>query len=269
MKNKEIFFKDETLPYIECRYSNNSSKHYKKHLHDTFSIGAINKGKVSYTVGNEKALLKKDELAIIPAHTLHSCNPVNCDKRSYYMLYIDMKFLSNFHSALFDNDDFVQIDTIHLQDKSIYKEYIQMMDLFFQDNFLLEKEQRFIEFLEKLFLRITPKNLKAKTLSKDISLAKEMLSNNLEDEITLSQISKTLSLNPYTLIRNFKKEIGITPFSFRLNLKIELSKKLLQEGLDISEVALKCGFYDQSHFQKQFKAVVLITPKEYQENFYA
>ncbi len=55
--------------------------------------------------------------------------------------------------------------------------------------------------------------------------------------------------------------------TFRLNCRIELAKKLLQKGFGLSQVALECGFFDQSHFHRHFKAITTVTPKEYQVNF--
>jgi hypothetical protein len=47
---KRIFtkiFNDKNLPFVELRYSNNT-KHYKNHIHNTFSIGMNLKGKTIY-----------------------------------------------------------------------------------------------------------------------------------------------------------------------------------------------------------------------------
>ena len=38
MKNQTKFFTHASMPFVEFRYSN-SSKNYKAHIHDTFSIG--------------------------------------------------------------------------------------------------------------------------------------------------------------------------------------------------------------------------------------
>ncbi len=266
MQTNEFFYKDERLPFVEIRYSKNSSKHYKEHLHETFSIGAIDRGEVLYKVRGKEAILKPGSLALIPPLYIHSCNPLNDKARSYYMLYIDKDYAATIQNSLFYSVAFLEPSDILLDDSMLYKEYMELMKLFIKKSFLLEKEQKLILFLERIFLK-TLHDKKAIPTPKKLQSAKEILSNDLEQELSLEEVAKKLSCNPYTLLRNFKKEYGITPFAFRLNLRIELSKKLLSQGLDLSKIALKCGFFDQSHFQKYFKSIVLTTPKEYQNNF--
>jgi len=264
----EFFFKDSRLPFVECRYTRNSSNHYKPHLHNTLSIGAIDSKKVLYSVADTEAILKPGSLAIINPHTLHSCNPLTDESRSYYMLYLETSWCKKIQHAMFGFDRFIDLDTILLKDKILYHRYIETMDRFIKKGCLLEKEQMIITLVEEIFRKTIPKqSIDKASLSLDITSVKKELCTNLSQDVTLQDIAKKLKANSYTLLRNFKKETGTTPHHFRLNIRIEQSKKLLQEGEKIAQVALKCGFYDQSHFQKYFLAITATTPKEYQYNF--
>lgn len=83
----------------------------------------------------------------------------------------------------------------------------------------------------------------------------------------LAELAQQRDTNPYTLLRRFKEATGITPHAFRLNRRIDLAKELLQSGMEIADVALQCGFYDQSHLHRHFKALTAMTPRQYQINF--
>ena len=100
-----------------------------------------------------------------------------------------------------------------------------------------------------------------------VEKAKVLLSQRLDEELLLEEVASSLHVKPFTLLRNFKNEVGITPHAYRMSCRIEKARKLLQEGMDVSSAALECGFFDQSHFHRHFKAMTTTTPGEYQRNF--
>ncbi len=132
---------------------------------------------------------------------------------------------------------------------------------------LLEKEQILVELVENIFLQACEPAAVESEPSLHIEKLKRHLSTNLDIDTSMNQIALKLQANPYTLLRQFKAATGLTPHAYRLNCRIELAKKLLQKGVDLSQVALECGFFDQSHFHRHFKAITTVTPKEYQVNF--
>ena len=101
-----------------------------------------------------------------------------------------------------------------------------------------------------------------------VKYTKTYINNNICEKILLEDISSELNISKEHLTRKFKEIEGITPYTYVLNLKIEKAKQLLAKDYDISEVAFKIGFFDQSHFNKVFKKHVSTTPKAYKKSFY-
>lgn len=73
-------------------------------------------------------------------------------------------------------------------------------------------------------------------------------------------------LGKYHLLRTFTKVKGISPHKYLETIRIEKSKKLLEKGVPIVDIALYIGFTDQSHFTNLFKALIGLTPRPYQKN---
>ena len=52
----------------------------------------------------------------------------------------------------------------------------------------------------------------------------------------------------------FKASIGVAPHRWLLQRRIERAKSLLKDsGEPLADIALRCGFADQSHFTRVFK----------------
>lgn len=267
MINNEQFFRLPGPIFAEGRRSTNSGRHYKLHMHRTFSIGAVDCGEVMYQAAGQEARLGPGTLALINPDTLHSCNPVDRKKRNYYILYLDVSWCLQVQKSIWQNKNFVPAKEIALENELIYHQYIETMGLLVKNNELPDRESRLTELVRSIFLRTCEPDIPFSGSTLQIARLKQQLGSDLSRPLPLEQFAATHRINPYTLLRQFKAGTGITPHAFRLNCRIDLAKKLLRAGHEPSVVALECGFFDQSHLHRHFKAMTAVTPKAYQENF--
>ena len=244
---------------------------FKPHMHRTLSIGAVDQGEVFYSVGDKKAILAPGSLAIMNPETLHACNPAANTERSYFMLYLDADWCFRVQESMWEVDAFVEMETVRIDDAALYEQYCNTMErLIAEEVHLQQKEQLLFDLVSDVFLvACRPQTIKTvKTERRDtIDQLKKLLSAELWKDLPLDFLARELDANPYTLIRSFKAATGITPHAYRMNCRIEQGKMLLRQGKDITETALLCGFFDQSHFHRHFKAMTTITPQEYRVNF--
>ena len=61
-----------------------------------------------------------------------------------------------------------------------------------------------------------------------------------------------------------KRFFGLTPSQFIAKTRIAAASRLLRETeQSIADIALACGFYDQSAFTRTFRAMTGVTPTQF------
>ena len=91
--------------------------------------------------------------------------------------------------------------------------------------------------------------------------AEALMSENLSVQVSLGQVAQECGLSVRHLTRAFRQSTGVPPHRWLLNRRVERAKTLLPNTkLSLSDVALACGFGDQSHFTRTFTAAVRLSP---------
>jgi AraC-like DNA-binding protein len=81
--------------------------------------------------------------------------------------------------------------------------------------------------------------------------------------VDLETLAKWAGLNRFQALRAFKQRYGLPPHAYQLCLRMNHARRLLLEGTPGADVALRCGFADQSHFNRHFKRFFAVTPMRY------
>jgi AraC family transcriptional regulator len=90
----------------------------------------------------------------------------------------------------------------------------------------------------------------------------EYIQDQLNTNLTVSGIARTVHLSPHHFTTVFKKATGQSPYRYVIEARARKAKELLQSGkFSIADVAYQVGFADQSHLTRHFKHFFGITPK--------
>ncbi len=80
----------------------------------------------------------------------------------------------------------------------------------------------------------------------------------------LATLADEARLSRFQVLRAFKRHYGLSPHDYQVGVRVMKARKLLRSSkLSAAEVALECGFADQSHFIRCFKRIVGTTPRSY------
>ena len=86
------------------------------------------------------------------------------------------------------------------------------------------------------------------------------------EKIDLDYIAKLCFCSVSSLRRYFIEATGLSPYQYIENIRLNVAIDMLRSQKKILSIALDCGYPSISCFNKQFKKVYGITPKEYQKS---
>jgi AraC family transcriptional regulator len=91
--------------------------------------------------------------------------------------------------------------------------------------------------------------------------SKEMMRASLGGDLSIAAIAAECRLTPSHFGRYFKHSTGVTPHQYLTRLRLEEAKRLmLTTQRSLAEIALACGFGDQSYFTRIFSRNVGTSP---------
>ena len=93
------------------------------------------------------------------------------------------------------------------------------------------------------------------------------ISDNYSNNISLDDLSRIAGMNPKYFCRYFRSLTGRTPIDYLNYYRIECASEMLStKDITIREVAISCGFNDESYFIKTFNKYKGITPKQFMKS---
>jgi AraC family transcriptional regulator len=96
----------------------------------------------------------------------------------------------------------------------------------------------------------------------------DYIRSHLSQDLSIIDLAQVAGMSPYYFLRMFKKSMHVTPRQYIIQTRIDRAKELLRSReLSIADIALQCGFTNQSHFTNIFRQLTETTPKAYRRDF--
>ena len=234
--------------------------HVGEHLHEYSELLFCKSGECHVTVGGQKLLLKKGELAWIPPNYVHKYdgdeNELIC--------------------AVFSND-FIPLFFKKLSGRYLRVRAVKMEELAEVMPFLLTLEREdyvtLSGYLNLIAARVLADSEFDSARHTDGILYQKVisfLSEHYTEDITLSLVARRLGYNEKYISHTLH---GLTGIHFRYLLlfyRISHAKRMLESEKEISitRVAAESGFSAINTFNRVFKESVGITPSAYRKQFF-
>ena len=96
--------------------------------------------------------------------------------------------------------------------------------------------------------------------------ATAMLREHLAENLPVPEVAAACKLSASHFGRAFRQSMGVTPHQWVIGLRVKAACALLaRSATPMAEVALVCGFADQSHFCRTFGRVMGVSPGGWRE----
>jgi two-component system response regulator YesN len=104
--------------------------------------------------------------------------------------------------------------------------------------------------------------------SRIVSLIIKQIEAEYYKDFNLTELSEKAGLNPNYIRQLFKSQTGQSITDYLMHFRVEKAKELLKYNLELKvyEVGGLVGYSEAVYFNRMFKKIVGMTPKEYKEN---
>lgn len=270
MLQSVVVKKHEKIKYQAATFYNLSNNYYDhdfkvdKHWHNSIEITYVVQGEKLQKMENKEILAREGTLLLVNSGVSHS---VEAKKGiEGIMLLIDRNYIDNLCPKVTDKR--FDIDKNESVKQRIINHLFQAIAEKYQNNGI-RCTINVLEIIDLFTTYLVDDNYYPKEKHDDelyelaISIC-EYLDYNYKNRISLDDLAKLTNYNKSYLATAFKKKMGITIFEYLSNVRIQHSLDDLKNGNDtIVEIALNNGFANIQIFNKTFKKVFNMTPKQY------
>jgi transcriptional regulator GlxA family with amidase domain len=101
-----------------------------------------------------------------------------------------------------------------------------------------------------------------------IAEAQKWMQQHQREQIDYERLARRIRISRRSLERRFKQAVGVTPLVYLQRLRVEVAKRMLEEGTrTFNEITYRVGYEDISFFRKIFIRLTGLRPKEYRQRF--
>lgn len=271
------------LPYRSFLYSaKNGIPDVLLHWHEEAEINFVRRGAATYQSDNELIEAKPGDIIFVAPGTLHAVRTapgqsVETDVLIFHpnMLgaaSVDQCSLSFLRPLI--NGSCKPASVIHTDCPS-YDEVADCLNQMFgclkaKESFLeLHLRELLFHFLLLLYQKDFIHEVKAGSRLRNtvqIKTALNYIQQHYSEAISIAELAELCHFSEPYFMSFFKQSVGLSCMDYILRLRLKTAEMNLRTtDKSISEIALECGYHNLANFNRQFKRMYHLTPREYKK----
>jgi len=241
---------------------------FPRHTHDQFGIGVIERG--AHKSHSNQGMVEAgpgDTITVNPGE-VHDGSPIGDAGRAWRMIYLDPALVAEtIEDATEGKTALAEFSAPVLTDKKLASRFRELFDILTTSriprNGTCEEEQL-------LLLLAATMNLGSVSdiregIPQSIAYARSRIDDDPAASLTLAELAEACGLSRFQLLRSFSRATGLTPHAYLVQRRLQLARRLIVEGVPLTEASIASGFADQSHMTRTFVRTYGISPRAYLE----
>jgi AraC-like DNA-binding protein len=262
------YWQHEAVPGVDLLRARYVTHRYGRHAHETYTFGLIEAGVEEFDHGTDLLRAGAGAVALLNPEVVHTGQAGVPEGWTYRVLYPQVEVVTDVAAELgWQRGTPLFPQTIVQDDRSAA---------------LLRAAHRAAEHGDQLVSSTLLRTCIARLLTAHaaagpaeprqrhdrapaaVAMVRDLLAERLADPPSLDELASLTGLSPFAVLRAFRVQTGLPPHAYLNQLRVRLSRSLLDEGVALADVAATAGFADQAHLTRHFKRVVGVPPGAYQ-----
>jgi len=261
---------ESELGGVELLHARYTSHRFAPHVHETYTLGVIQEGALGFDREGSRHAAPAGTISLVPPGQVHTGFAAGeAGGWSYRNFFFPPSFLRRACKEATGQIGLPDFPEPVIDDKELAEKLLQAHRVLEASPVRLEREGRLLEALALLAsrhtagTRPTSEESSAPNARPAVQRAWRRIEDCYDQDLGLDDLAATAGLSKYHFLRVFREETGLTPHAYLLNVRIRRASQKLAAGQAPAQVALACGFCDQSHLTRRFKRTYGVTPGQY------
>jgi AraC-like DNA-binding protein len=240
---------------------------FAPHMHEFYAISLNYRGRGAFDCRHEAHQAAPGTSNLIAPGELHTGRAISRDGWTYRNLHVDIPLMTRLLQGLdWKGPAEVSFKSSLVSDPVLNARLAGVFAGMTESSSLLEIESLLFAVMARL---TTDHILDGRALTPAgrehaaIARVRAWLDAHSDRNVSIRSLADLAGLSPYYLVRAFHRQVGVPPHRYQTILRVNRARTLLASGGEVSDVAYRTGFCDQSHLTRCFKRTLGVTPGSY------
>jgi AraC-like DNA-binding protein len=250
---------------LELRLGTSFRHSYPRHWHDEFFISVITAGAGHFFYQGADHVATPGTLVLVEPGEVHA-HYDSAGGRSFRSIHMAQSFVTEIECDLQQQrGSLSRFPSSFISNPATVGLFLKFHRALERRHTRLQYEALMLSFFSQLSRHLNSQPCKSGAIGREgaaVGCAVEFLREYYDQGVSLKDLAARANMSPYYFHRVFCRATGMPPHAYQIHLRI-MRAKLLLKRWPIASVAALTGFVDQSHFTRQFKRLVGVTPAQY------